>query len=105
MYWWARSSFLASAMAFYKLTIEQLLVVVDDIALPVGTIRLRATGSAGGHNGLKDIERALGSLASASGKTGLDYNRLRIGVDLGRTPAARDPAAALDDRTVARLDQ
>jgi PTH1 family peptidyl-tRNA hydrolase len=77
----------ASAMAFYKLGIEDLLVVVDDIALPVGTIRLRASGSAGGHNGLKDIERALGNVAAAIGKTGMDYHRLRIGVDPpGRVP-------------------
>ncbi|MCC5828462.1 MAG: aminoacyl-tRNA hydrolase [Phycisphaeraceae bacterium] len=60
------------AMRFYKLDIEDLLVVVDDVALPVGRIRLRASGSAGGHNGLSDIERALG---------GRDYARLRIGID------------------------
>ncbi len=77
----------ASAMAFYKLPIEDLLVVVDDIALPVGTIRLRAGGSAGGHNGLKDIEAAMATTAFASGKKGMDYNRLRIGVDApGRVP-------------------
>ncbi|HVX86990.1 MAG TPA: aminoacyl-tRNA hydrolase [Phycisphaerae bacterium] len=77
----------ASAMAFYKLAIDDLLVVVDDIALPVGTIRLRASGSAGGHNGLRDIERALANLAAAAGKTGQDYQRLRIGVDSpGRVP-------------------
>jgi len=62
----------ASAMGFYKLNVEDVLVVVDDVALPAGVIRLRASGSAGGHNGLKDIERALG---------GLTYSRLRIGVD------------------------
>ena len=71
----------ASAMQFYKLGIEDLLVVVDDVALPVGTIRLRASGSAGGHNGLRDIEQALASFAAASGKSGQDYCRLRIGVD------------------------
>jgi len=77
----------ASAMAFYKLTLEDLLVVVDDLALPVGTIRLRATGSAGGHNGLSDIQRAVSSVAALSGKTGLDYARLRIGIDPpGRVP-------------------
>lgn len=48
-----------------------LLVVVDDVALPVGRIRLRANGSAGGHNGLKNIEHEIG---------GRDYARLRIGV-------------------------
>jgi PTH1 family peptidyl-tRNA hydrolase len=77
----------ASAMSYYKLGLEELLVVVDDIALPVGVIRLRASGSAGGHNGLKDIEAAVSNLAAAAGKKGMDYNRLRIGVDPpGRVP-------------------
>ena len=47
------------------------LVVVDEVALPVGTFRIRARGSAGGHNGLKSIEGAVGSQ---------EYARLRIGV-------------------------
>jgi peptidyl-tRNA hydrolase, PTH1 family len=71
----------ASAMQFYKLGLGDLLVVVDDVALPAGVIRLRATGSAGGHNGLRDIEMAVSGCAAAAGKTGLDYNRLRIGID------------------------
>jgi peptidyl-tRNA hydrolase, PTH1 family len=50
---------------------QQLLVVVDEVALPVGTFRIRARGSAGGHNGLKSVESALDTL---------DYPRLRIGV-------------------------
>ncbi|HEY9516781.1 MAG TPA: aminoacyl-tRNA hydrolase [Gemmatimonadaceae bacterium] len=48
-----------------------LLVIVDDIALPVGRYRLRAQGSAGGHNGLKSIEQTIG---------GRGYPRLRIGI-------------------------
>ena len=77
----------ASALQFYKLTLSELLVVVDDIALPCGTIRLRAAGSAGGHNGLSDIQRALQSFAAAEAKLPVDYNRLRIGVDPpGRVP-------------------
>ena len=51
--------------------VEDLLVVVDDVALPVGRARIRAQGSAGGHNGLKSVEAALRSQ---------DYARLRIGV-------------------------
>jgi len=50
---------------------RDLLVVVDDVALPVGRVRFRAGGSAGGHNGLKSIEAALGTQG---------YARLRIGV-------------------------
>ncbi len=77
----------ASAMNFYKLALADILIVVDDIALPIGTIRLRATGSAGGHNGLKDIEAALSNAAAASGKKPQDYHRLRIGIDApGRVP-------------------
>lgn len=61
------------AVRFYKLDpAEDLLVLVDDLALPAGAIRLRASGSAGGHNGLADIERVLGT----SG-----YARCRIGID------------------------
>ncbi len=50
---------------------RDLLVVVDEAALPVGTFRIRARGSSGGHNGLKSIEAALQSQ---------DYARLRLGV-------------------------
>lgn len=50
---------------------KDLLVVVDEVALPVGSFRIRAGGSAGGHNGLKSIEGALGSQ---------EYARLRLGV-------------------------
>src|SRR4051812_393441 len=45
-----------AAMAFYQLTPADVMVVLDDLALPVGKIRLRPGGSDGGHNGLKDIQ-------------------------------------------------
>ena len=54
-----------------KLPLENLLVVVDDLALPFGTIRLKQRGSDGGHNGLKNIASELGNT---------NYARLRIGV-------------------------
>lgn len=60
---------------------SDLLVAVDDAALPVGKIRFRPCGSAGGHNGLKSIEAVLQSR---------DYARLRIGV--GEAPADEDLA-------------
>ena len=71
----------SEAMNFYKLDPEDLLVIVDEVALDVGTIRLRATGSAGGHNGLKDIEAKLGTA---------DYPRLRIGVGSPTRAARKD---------------
>lgn len=54
-----------------KIAIENLLVITDDINLPFGTIRLKAKGSAGGHNGLKDIEAQLNTSK---------YCRYRFGV-------------------------
>lgn len=73
-----------------------LLVVVDDVALPFGTVRLRARGSDGGHNGLKSVERAL--------KT-REYARLRVGV--GGASASDMARYVLDEftsRERARLD-
>lgn len=54
-----------------NILIENLLVVVDDLALPLGSLRLRAKGSDAGHNGLKNIHQVLGSQ---------DYARLRFGI-------------------------
>ncbi|MCR4315693.1 MAG: aminoacyl-tRNA hydrolase [Planctomycetes bacterium] len=56
---------------FFKLDLSNLIVIVDDVHLPLGRLRIRAHGSPGGHNGLRSIERAL----STSG-----YPRLRLGV-------------------------
>jgi PTH1 family peptidyl-tRNA hydrolase len=61
---------------------RHLLIVVDDVALPVGRFRLRGSGSAGGHNGLKSVEGALQRQ---------DYARLRIGV--GPPPPGIDDLA------------
>jgi PTH1 family peptidyl-tRNA hydrolase len=61
-----------AAMAFYQLSPDDVMIVLDDLALPCGKIRIRPEGSSGGHNGLKDIERALGTNK---------YPRLRVGID------------------------
>jgi PTH1 family peptidyl-tRNA hydrolase len=60
------------AMSFFQLAPGDLMVVVDELALPVGRLRLRPSGSDGGHNGLKDIRRVLGTD---------QYPRLRVGID------------------------
>lgn len=54
-----------------KITVENLLVIVDDIALPMGSLRMRPKGSDGGHNGLSHINTILGTT---------DYARIRIGI-------------------------
>lgn len=60
------------AIDFHKIEIDSLLVVADDISLPLGKLRFRAQGTHGGHNGLRDIQSHLATN---------DYARLRIGVD------------------------
>src|ERR1700724_3390559 len=63
---------------FYQLPVTELLVVCDDINLPLGKLRVRAKGTHGGHNGLRDIQNHL---------TTTEYARLRIGVDAPRDEA------------------
>lgn len=69
---------------FYKLPLEDLLIVCDDINLPLGKLRVRAKGSHGGHNGLRNIQEHLGTQ---------DYARLRIGVD---APNLKDDEGTID---------
>lgn len=64
---------------YYNVPTEQLVVIYDDLDLPVGKIRLRMKGSAGGHNGMKSIIQHLGSE---------DFKRIRIGI--GRPKHAMD---------------
>ena len=71
----------APLMHYYKIQLSHLLVIYDDIDLPFGTLRLRANGSSGGHNGLQSIIERLGTQ---------DFPRLRIGV--GR-PSGKKEAA------------
>jgi PTH1 family peptidyl-tRNA hydrolase len=59
------------AVDFYQVPLEEVLVVCDDINLPLGKLRFRKQGTHGGHNGLRDIQSHLGTTA---------YPRLRIGV-------------------------
>ncbi len=72
----------AAAMRdFFKVPLEHLVLVHDDLDLPYGALRLKQGGGEGGHNGLRSVTRSLGSP---------DYLRVRIGV--GRPPGQQDPA-------------
>jgi PTH1 family peptidyl-tRNA hydrolase len=70
----------ASLLKFYKVPVECLLVVHDDLDLPFGTLRLRPSGGTGGQRGMESIAEKLGTR---------DYARLRIGI--GRPPGRMDP--------------
>lgn len=61
-----------AVMDYYDIDLEDLLVIYDDLDLPVGKIRLRQKGSAGGHNGIKSTVAHLGTQ---------QFNRIRIGID------------------------
>jgi PTH1 family peptidyl-tRNA hydrolase len=74
---------------YLKIALPDLLVVCDDVNLPLGRLRARASGTEGGHNGLRSIAEQLGTV---------DYARLRVGV--GRGDARRD----LADHVLARFD-
>ena len=63
----------AGVAAYYKIDPKDVLVVLDEVQLPLGRLRLRSSGSAGGHNGLKSVIEHLG----------VDVPRLRIGVGRG----------------------
>ena len=60
------------AVDFYQVALHDVLVICDDVNLPLGKLRIRARGTHGGHNGLRDIQNHLGTS---------DYPRLRLGVD------------------------
>ena len=66
-----------AAMNFWKIERNDLLVICDDVNIPLGTVRMRAKGSAGGQNGLKHIIQSLGSE---------EFARLRVGVGVEPAP-------------------
>ena len=71
----------AKVARFYKISVDQILVVHDELELPPGEVRFKAGGGHGGHNGLRDLVKHLGNNG---------FNRLRIGI--GHPGASRDVA-------------
>ena len=72
----------AGLMSFYKVPVERLIVVHDELDIPFATMRLKRGGGEDGHNGLRSISKSLGTR---------DYLRVRVGI--GRPPGRMDPAA------------
>ncbi|MEX1038380.1 MAG: aminoacyl-tRNA hydrolase [Acidimicrobiia bacterium] len=70
-----------AAALYYKVVAEDLLVIHDDIDLPFGRLRIQVGGGSGGHNGIRSVEKSLGTK---------DFSRLKVGV--GRPPGSVDPA-------------
>jgi PTH1 family peptidyl-tRNA hydrolase len=71
----------ANLVRFYKVPIEQVVVVHDELDIDFGQVRVKRGGGEGGHNGLRSISQALGTR---------DYLRVRLGI--GRPPGRQDPA-------------
>jgi len=76
-------------LRYFKIDVADLLVIVDEVQLPLGRVRARARGSAGGHNGLKSVVQHVGD----------EFARLRLGV--GRGDARRD----LADHVLAKFEK
>lgn len=76
---------LSEAMRFYKLTAKDIIILVDDMDTEPGNVRLKTKGSAGGHNGLKNIIQHLGTE---------EFDRIRIGI--GRPPHSDNPNRIVD---------
>lgn len=78
------------AMKFYQIDVDDILVIYDDLDLPVGKIRLREQGSAGGQNGIKNIIAHLHTQEFKRIRVGIDQDRLVVTSDyvLGKIPKA-----------------
>jgi PTH1 family peptidyl-tRNA hydrolase len=71
----------SAVLGFYHLDASNLIVVHDELDLPFDTVRLKGSGGHGGHNGLRDIIKAVGTN---------EFDRVRVGI--GRPPGRQDPA-------------
>lgn len=83
-----------AVMDFYKIEVKDILVIFDDISLDLGKVRFRASGSDGGHNGIKSIIQHIGAK---------DFDRLKIGI--GPQPNIPSEAFVLQNFTKDELDK
>lgn len=74
-------SAVSAALSYYKVDPKTVLVVHDDIDLPFGRLRVQMAGGSGGHNGIRSVEKSIGTK---------EFSRLKVGV--GRPPGSMDPA-------------
>lgn len=84
------------AIHWYKLDLEDVLIIVDDMDLPLGQMRLRGDGSAGGHNGLKSIFSELGTTS---------IPRLRVGIGRGGGSSTAHVLSRFNEREAAELPE
>lgn len=84
------------AIHWYKLDLEDVLIVVDDMDLPLGQIRMRTDGSAGGHNGLKSIFSELGTTT---------VPRLRVGIGRGGGSSTAHVLSRFNESEAAELPE
>lgn len=83
---------------YFKIDPADILIVADDVNLPLGRLRIRKTGTEGGHNGLRSVARMLGTI---------DYPRLRVGVGVPRSPEGppgNDGRRELADHVLSRFE-
>jgi PTH1 family peptidyl-tRNA hydrolase len=85
----------AGLLRYFRVDLERLVVVHDELDIPAGVVRVKRGGGEGGHNGLRSVSKSLGSK---------DYLRVRVGI--GRPPGRMDPAAFVlrDFTSVERAD-
>ncbi|HUF23007.1 MAG TPA: aminoacyl-tRNA hydrolase [Vicinamibacterales bacterium] len=83
---------------YFRIDVPDILIVADDVNLPLGRLRARKTGTEGGHNGLRSVAQILGTI---------DYPRLRVGVGRPRGPEGApgdDSRRELADHVLSRFD-
>jgi PTH1 family peptidyl-tRNA hydrolase len=93
-----------AALQFYKLPLDAVLIVMDDLDLPIGRVRIRGRGSAGGHKGLADILQRLGSDEVARVRIGIGSADRDRTIDHVLSPADEDQTALLDQGVMMAAD-